>query len=385
MHFVKNMSNNFGLESKKPYIEESFFPVAPEKYITICTENHQSKQWDHFQEYINLIIPFLNKKNIKIIEVGSNKINLQSIISLKNITTPNQWSFIVKNALCHIGPENFISSLASFHDVPSVSLFSNTSSDYSSPNWARDQYETCVVEPINKPKRVSFAASENPKTINQISAEEVAAKTLSYLSIENDFPQYDIFHIGPAYHLSNIEIIPNFTPQPNFFPSMLLNIRLDYHFNTELLPYFAKNRRLSLVSEKEIAFDKLNFIKQNIDTLFFKVDESFDIKYIEHLKAQNFKVDLVAKKSADINNTRLKFFDWGVSEEHKQDKKSIDNRQKICDTTRYKSSKMIFSNKGQFSSKICYDKNIQTHKDQIVVDEDEFWESSHHYKLYNLI
>jgi hypothetical protein len=384
MHFVKNMSNNFGLESKKPYIEESFFPVVPKKYITISTENHQSKQWDHFQEYINLITPFLDKEGIKIIEVGANKIKLQSIISLKNITTPNQWSFIIKNALCHIGPENFISSLASFHDVPSISLFSNTSSDYASPDWAGDEYKTCVIEPLHKSKHASFTASENPKTINQISAEEVAEKTLSYLSIKNDFFEYDIFYIGSVYHISNVEVIPNFTPQPNFFPGSLLNIRLDYHFNTEALPYFAKNRKLSLISEKEIAFDKLNFIKQNIDTLFFKVDESFDIKYVEHLKRQGFKVDLVAKTDTDIHNTRLKFFDWNVSEEHKQDKKSIDNQEKICDTTRYKSSKMLFSNKGQFSSKICYDKNIQTHKNQMIIDEAEFWESSHLYKLYNL-
>lgn len=384
MHFVKNMSNNFGLQTKKPFIEESFFPVVPEKYITISTENHQSKQWDHFQEYINLIKPFLNKNHIKIIEVGANNIKLQSIISLKNITTPNQWSFIIKNALCHIGPENFMSSLACFHDVPSISLFSNTSPDYANPNWARDKYETCVIEPINKPKCASFSASENPKTINQISAEEVAEKTLSYLSIENDFSKYDVFYIGSVYHISNIEIIPDFTPQPDFFQGGLLNIRLDYHFNTETLPYFAKNRKVSLISDREIAFDKLNLIKQNIDHLFFKIDESFDIKYVQHLKQQGFKVDLVSKEGADINSTRLKFFDWSISEEHKKDKKSIDNQDKICDTTKYKSSKMIFSKKGQFSSKICYDKNIPVHKDQMIIDENEFWNFAHHYKLYNL-
>ena len=71
MHFVENMSNSLGLKQNSPYIDESFFPVTPEKYITISTENHQSKQWDHFQEFINLIQPYLNKQDIKIIEIGS--------------------------------------------------------------------------------------------------------------------------------------------------------------------------------------------------------------------------------------------------------------------------------------------------------------------------
>ena len=384
MHFVKNMSNSFGLKSKKPHIEESFFPVSPEKYITISTENHQSKQWDHFQEYINLIKPFLNKNNIQIVEVGANKVNLQSVISLKNITTPNQWSFIIKNSLCHIGPENFISSLAAYHNVPSISLYSNTTPDYSNPSWARKNYKTDIIESITQNKIPSFAASENPKTINQISAEEVAEKTLSRLSIKHDFLKYDVFHIGAVYHISNIEVIPDFVPQPNFFPNALINVRLDYYFNTETLAHFANGRKISLISEREVAQEKLNAIKPNIDNLFFKVDESFDIKYAKDLKQQGFKVELVVKKGADISNTRLKFFDWNVSEEQTSSKKSIDNQTKICDTTRYKSSKMVFSKKGQFSSKICFDKNIPVHDHQMIIDEDDFWNYSHHYKLYNL-
>lgn len=384
MHFVKNMSNTLGLESRKPHIEESFFPVVPDKYITICTENHQSKQWDHFQEYINLIKPFLTKNNIQIVEVGANKVKLQSIISLKNVTNPNQWSFIIKNSLCHIGPENFLSCLAAFHDTPSISLFSNTSPEYSNPNWVNQEYSTHIIEPDRGTSQPSFAAQEHPKSINKISAEEVAAKTLSCLSIENNFNAYDIFYIGPLYHVSTIEVIPDFVPQPNFFPQSLLNIRLDYHFNTESLNHFASNRKISIVSEREIPIEKLNSIRPNLDSLFFKVDESFDIDYAKELKEKGFKTELIIKDGADISNTRLKFFDWMISEESVSKKKDLDNLEKVCDTTRYKSSKMIFSKKGQFSSRSCYDNDIKTHADQVILDEDDFWAQSHYYKLYNL-
>ena len=67
-----------------------------------------------------------------------------------------------------------------------------------------------------------------------------------------------------------------------------------------------------------------------------------------------------------------------------KNKKDLDNTEKICDTTRYKSSKQIFSKEGRFSSKLSYDKKIKTHDDQFIIDEDNFWEDSEYFKLYNL-
>lgn len=384
MHFVENMSNSLGLKQNKPYIDESFFPVTPEKYITISSENHQSKQWDHFQEFINLIQPYLNKQDIKIIEVGSNDVKLQKIISLKNATNPNHWSFIIKNSLCHIGPESFLSSLAAYHNVPSISLFSNTTPEYASPNWVKEGYETSEIEVDRSKGHASFSASESPKTINEISAERVISETLDKLNIENDFKKYDVFYIGKLYHNPTIEVIPDFVPRNDFFPNSLINIRLDYHFNTEVLQNFTINKKISLVSDREIDAQKLFSLKGSIDSLFFKVNESSDISYYENLKRAGFKLHLISQEDCDISEVRFKFFDWQVIEEDNLNKKSIDKSNKICDTTRYKSSKMIFSKKGQFSSKLCFDKDIRNYEHQMIIDEKEFWANSNYYKLYNL-
>jgi hypothetical protein len=93
---------------------------------------------------------------------------------------------------------------------------------------------------------------------------------------------------------------------------------------------------------------------------------------------------LILDKSANLAQTRLRFFDFEVAEESKKKKKDLDNVEKICDTTRYKSSKQIFSKEGQFSSKSSYDKKTKTHDDQLIIDEDSFWEDSEYFKLYNL-
>lgn len=384
MHFIESMSLLSGLKSKRPFIEESFFPVVSEKYITICTENHQSKQWDHFQEYVNLILPILKKQNIGIVEVGKNKVHIAGVIGLKGPTNENHWSFIIKNSLLHIGPENFIASLAAYHNVPLISLFSNTSPEYAAPNWLGSSAEQTFVTPDIKNHKPSFSAQENDKTINKINAEEIAAKTLNSLGIENDFDRYSIFSTGKFYHVKVIEVVPNFMPSPNFFPKSLLNIRLDYHFDLNLVPHFANQRKVGIVLDRQLDINLLMHIKPNLDNLFFKIDESSDIEYFNFIRQKGFKFNLIAKETADLSETRFKFFDWQVSEENKKDKKSLDNFDKICDTTRYKSSKMIFSKDGQFSSKSSYDKGIKSHDDQIIIDDAEFWNEADHYKLYNL-
>lgn len=385
MHFVEAMSLFSGLTSKRPAIEESFFPVVSKKYITICTENHQSKQWDHIQEYVDLLLPILKKENIDIIEVGKNKLHITGVIALKGATNENHWSFIIKNSLLHIGPENFIASLASYHNVPSISLFSNTSPEYAAPSWIKDSSSKKIfVTPDIEEYKPSFSAEEKDKTINKISAEEIAAKTLDFLGIEHEFNKYDVFNIGKFFHVKVVEVVPDFMPGSNFFPKALINIRLDYHFNVNALPHLANKRKVAIVSDRELELDILNKIKPNLDNLFFKVDESSDVEYFNSLRQHGFRVNLIAKETAKLSDTRFIFFDWDVSEENTKEKKSLDNFEKICDTTRYKSSKMIFSKDGQFSSKSSYDKGIKTYDDQIIIDDDEFWNDSEHFKLYNL-
>jgi hypothetical protein len=383
MNFVESLSLFSGLKSSNPSIEESFFPIVPDKFITICSEDHPSKQWDHFQEYLSLIIPILKKHGISIIEIGNNNHSLKGVTSLKGATNANHWSYIVKKTMLHIGPENFVTQLASFFHKPFISFFSNTSPDYSFPVWSKNKDQIAIQANL-KSKSPSYSGEEAIKTINTISAEEVASKTLNILGIKNDFNLYDVLCVGSAYHERLIEVVPDFSPTDDFFPKSLLNIRMDYKFNESYIPNFANNRKITIVSEREINIQLLNHIRPAIEALYFKVDKDFSISYLSDLKSQGFPVNLIAKKDIDLPNTRLKFFDWEIHDEISISKKDLDNFEKICDTTRYKSSKSIFSQEGQFSSKCAYDKKIKFHKDQIIIDEESFWEDSEYLKLYNL-
>lgn len=383
MNFTDSLSLCSGLKLNKPTIQDLFFPIVPKKYITFCSENHGAKQWDHFQEYIDLINPYLLKEEIKIIEIGSNDLKFHNISSVKNITNGNHWSYILKNSLMHIGPENFMSQLCLLHKVPFIALFSNTNPEYSIPSWGDFKNKTFLM-PDLKGKRPSFSSEESPKSINTISAESAAFETLKMLNINNEFNKFDVFYTGSNYHYKLIEIVPDFTPDDNFFPRSLLNIRMDYLFNQENIIPFANKRKISIVSDKEIDIELLLKIKPSLEKLFLKVDQDSNEDYAKKIKAHNIPMELVCKDGCDLPKTRLKFFDWKVPEEMNKSKKDLDIPEDLCDTTRYKSSKHIFSKDGKFSSRSAYEKGIKSHEDQLIIDDAVFWKDHEHYKLYNL-
>lgn len=383
MHFVESLAVGAGLKYSRPFIEESFFPIVPEKYITFCTENHQSKQWDHFQEYLNTIAPILRKNDIGIVEIGSNDVKLSSQFNLKKVTGPNHWSYIIKKSLLHVGPENFISQIASFHNTPLIAFFSNTSPEYCAPLWSKPENQILIQADL-KSQKPSFLGEEPVKTINSIPPERVANETLNLLGIKNDFDKYEVVNIGNSFNQTLIEVVPDFLPEPSFFPKSLINIRMDYHFNESSLPDFCNNRKIAIVSDREININLLLNIKPSLENTFFKVDEESSQSYFKKLKNLGIPFSLIAKRESDLPATRLKFFDWEVQEDIPRTKKELDNIDKICDTTCYKSSRKIFSSDGQFSSKSSFDKKIKKHEDQLIIDEDEFWEDSDYFKLYNL-
>ena len=384
MNLVDNLALSVGLKVGSPFISDSFFPIVSEKYITIATENHQSKQWDNIQEFVNLIKPILSKNNISIVEIGSNDVNIEGVVSVKGATSPNHWSYIVKNSLLHIGPENFISHLASLHETPQVILFSNTSPEYAAPPWSKGSSAQSFICANLKGLKPSFAGEENPKTINSIPAEKVCSVALKLLGLKDLFGNFDCVSIGSLFHSFLIEVVPDFIPDPSFMPNSLLNVRMDYHFNEDPLLHFANQRRITIITEKNINKNLIARIKPSIETIFFKVNEDSDLDYIQFIKGMGISLTLLLRKDADPEQTKLKFFDWQLSDEIYKEKKDLDNLEEICDTTRYKSSKHLFSKGKKYSSRSAYLNGIESHEDQLVIDDEIFWEESDYYKLYNL-
>lgn len=385
MNFIENLSLSSGLKSRKPFLVENFFPVVPDHYITLHTENHSSKQWDHIQEFIDTIKPFLAKKNIKIIELGWNDLSLNNIdYSIKN-TDPRNTAYIISKSMLHVGVENFLTQLSSHYDVPCVSLYSNTSPEVFAPAWGSklDYRSNCIFPhlPNHKP---TYMGEENPKTINKIPPEMVLSKCLDALNISHDFNKREVLHMGPASHAKCLEVVPDFSPSPSFFPQSIVNVRMDYYFDEAPLETLASNRKISIVFDKPVNLSLIKRLSPNIEALFIRMNDSFDENYIKGIQSLGRQTVFILPHHLKDSDIRTKFFDIKIVSEEKKEKKDLDNHEKICDTTRYKSSKMIFSKNKEYPTKAAWKAGLETAENQTVIDTDDFWEESDYIKLYNI-
>lgn len=381
MHLIENLSLRSGLKIDKPSVEELFFPIVPEKYITIHTEDHQSKQWDHIQSCIDLLRPILDKENIVIVEIGYNQVPLRGVMSVKNVTTLNQAAYIIKNSLLHIGTEGLFIQMASAFNSPLISLFSNTSIEYAGPRWGDGDNEILIESHIPKGKR-SYSAQENPKSINSIFPEEIAGKALDLLGVQHDLMDYTPLYSGKTSFLPCIEVVPDFEPNHLFHPRTLLNVRMDYSFNETHLPHFANQRKIAIISDKPISRSALDFIRPSLEHFFFIVSPDSDLEYATQIKAAGIPLTLLGKAGEDLSLTRLTFFDWAIEDPVTPTKKTLDKDIDICDNTYFKSMKTLYSKGSQYPCKYFWEQGIKKEKFNKVIDHPDFWKEVDHYRIY---
>tara|TARA_Y100000310_G_C20619242_1_gene782359 strand:- start:124 stop:1311 length:1188 start_codon:yes stop_codon:yes gene_type:complete len=381
MHLIENFSLCSGLKTHSPLISETFYPIVPKKYITLHTEDHPSKQWDHLQPCINILKPFLDEQGISIIELGYNKVPLDGVISIKNAAGLNQNAYVIKNSLLHMGPEGLFIQLASYYQKPLVALFSNTSPDYCRPLWG-DPSKEIFLEAQRNGNKPSYKAEENPKTLNSIFAESVASRILNLLEIPHKLDAYEPLFCGPLSHNPCIEVIPDFDPNPQFYPRTLLNIRLDYHFDENVLAAFANERKLSIITDRPISLPVLRHIKPAIEHIFYKVDPEGDVEYINSLKTHGIPCTLLADSNDTLSETRFRFLEWPVEKIEEHDKKLLDKNIEICDNTYFSSTKSLYSKGVAYPCKLFWEKGIKKEKYNTVIDDPKFWDEIEHYKLY---
>ena len=108
-----------------------------------------------------------------------------------------------------------------------------------------------------------------------------------------------------------------------------------------------------------------------------------DPEYLKALSKLGITTKIFSKDKSAINDIRLNLFDWNVELLKTKDKKSLDNADKICDNTRYKNSRTLFSNGQKYQSKAAWLRGTPHTSDPKVIDCPEFWEEISTLKLYN--
>ena len=383
MHLVEQYALSCGIKIDKPTVETSFFPVDCDKYITLhASSGMEAKNYDYFSDVIDLIKPYIEKENIKIIQIGDKKDKkLDGCIHYNGTTNLKQSFYLIKNCALHIGNDSFSTHVASGFNRKILCLYSVLFKECCGPYWG-EKLDQVLLEPSRIDRKPSFMGNEKPKTVNEIDPEEIAQGALDLLKIKHEINKVKTIHIGQEYHIPSIAVIPNHVMPESFASSQPINIHGDECFDEQNIVKWARGRNANIFLDKPMNINYLRLVKENINQINYFISEDTDTQYIKKLNSLGFPVQLLCKNIENINDIRLKFFDWNVLEYKQTSKKDLDNIDLLCDNSFYQSSRKIISNGKIYNSKAAWlHEKDGDHKQ--VIDCEEFWQELKTIKIYN--
>ena len=314
MRLLQTYSRNCSVDIKhKPKILEKFYPLGNiNKYITIQNKSGMpAKDYSYFNEVINLILPYLEKEKIKIIHLGQDSPPLNNVINLNNKTNIGQACFILKRSLLHFGVDSWMCHFCGAEEIPLVSLYGNTTIANHSPYYYNPD-KTIFLESHRNGNKATFAREENPKTVDFILPESIAAAILKLLNIPFDYPYKTIF-IGQNYHNRTVESANDCVIDTAKLGLTNIIMRCDYNYNLDNLFKQTQMSKVVIITDKILPIEPLQKLKPNIVEILYKIKKENDPGFINSLRQIKISYKLWSQlENEDLNPIKLDYMDYGI-------------------------------------------------------------------------
>jgi hypothetical protein len=380
MHLLERYATSCGVKIGKPFIYDNFFPLPFEKYLCFQPfSKYQSKNYDYWQEVIDIISPYLNEQNIKIIQIGvKDDRQFNNCLYLAGQTNISQAAYIIKNSILHFGADSFAAHIASGYNKKIVAIYSNNNIENVKPYWSEEK-DVVLLKPEGGTIKPSYSAGENPKNINKIKAEDIAKNILNLLNIKySKIPK--TIYIGEDYQNKTFELILDKLINPSSIPIPNPIIRMDYLFNEQALNIMLKEKRCIIITNKAINIDLLKAFKSNVAQIIYIIEEDNDFNFVKAMKENAIPYNLISYLKPEIlNKFKINYMDYGLIFDKTYNTKDQTNI-KDTDNLLYISSKILVSSEGQFKSKFDWiNKNGNK-----VIDNEDFWKESNNFLIFQL-
>tara|TARA_R110000772_G_scaffold249530_3_gene364034 strand:- start:21114 stop:22295 length:1182 start_codon:yes stop_codon:yes gene_type:complete len=363
-HLIETYSLLSGAKIGKPYIYEKFFPLPFDNYITLHAQGStQAKQYDYWQEVVNILRPILDKKEIKIVQIGDgNDRQLLGTHFISGRTCIQNTAYLLQHSKLHVGCDSFPVHIASSYGIPVVALYSSCYSSQAGPYWS-DPSEARLMD-TPKDKIASYSDKEHPKSINNANPEEIAQKVCELLKEEFSY-DYKTIYKGNRFVNGNIDIVPNSFNSLKHAGVKIVNVRMDYLFNEEALKKQLEILDVNIVTNKPISLDILNRFRGKIKKILYCVDEKNDDKFIKILKRNNIPYQMLCyADDSNLNDYKLKFLDYGtIYERHVPKVESLKEFKDIdLDNLYFKSGKFLLSEGKIYPGKYAWENDLAIDK-----------------------
>jgi len=379
MHLLERYATSCGVKIDRPYIYDKFFPLPFDKYITFQPySKYEAKNYDYWGEVLILLTPFLEKHNIRVVQIGGEKDKqVQGCHVLCGQTKIQQAAYIIKNSLLHLGTDSFAAHIASGFNKKIVAIYSNNNIENVKPYWSDQKDLTLIRAESNK--KPSYSANEFPKQINDIKPELIAQSVLDALDIKEIINIKTLF-IGKNFQNKTFELIPDISLNIQAIPIKNPIVRMDYVFNEAFLENVLKlKENVIIFTNKKINSNLISKYKQKISQIIYIIDEDNDPSFALVLKKNLINYVLLSFLPQNIlQKYKLNYMDYNliVSKDLPTKLENIS----LSENTRYRSSKILLSSEGEFSSKYEW----QNKTKDMVIDDPEFWKEVDNFHIFQL-
>jgi len=312
MHILEQYAVNCGAKVSRPYILEEYYPIAfKEKYICIHSgSGMESKNYDYFQEVIDLMMPHFQQKQIKIIQIGGpNEKLIRGCLDARG-SSKRQMAYIINNSQLYLGNDTMSLHFASYYQkkIVCVSTVLYKSNFY--PYWSKKEDYT-ILESHRNGNKPTFSAQENPKTINLINPEDIAIEVLNKLNIKNNLNKIKTIFLGEFFNHLIFNVVPDHLVQKNATINHIIS-RMDLLHNEKILNEQLKLIKTVITCNEPIDIDLLKNNRDNIIAVNCFVQDEFMLPFVKNLKSLNIKYQLFSYLDKEnLNKYKLDYIDYG--------------------------------------------------------------------------
>lgn len=390
MHLFTEYALSTGSKIRTPKLLEKFYPLSSTKFITLHSSSGMiGKNYDYFLEVLELIRPILNKYNIDVIQLGGKDDEiLPNVIRLCGLTNLAQSTYIIRRGLLHTGNDSSLVHIASSLDKPIVATFGISPISVCGPYFNKNSRTICFEPNFPEGQKFSYNPNENPKMVNFIKPEQLAAAVLELLGLKERISQESL-HFGKDYKKQIIEVIPNHLIHQSQLQNAVIHIRADLLWNPEGIYGNASQRPSVIISDQPIDLNVLKQFKQNIKNiiyLLYSKNNERDLVWIKKLHESGLPYILITTELENINDFKFNYLDYNpVLPCPINKRENVKNSDKIGANTYFKTNKLILSN-GKVYLSIAHwraNQEFNPKEKSKIIDNEEFFKDLDYLYIFN--
>ena len=308
MHKLESFALSSGSKIHRPYINQAFYPLTSSRFICVSQQSqNQSTAYDYYDDVIFHMKPYLEDNNIDIYEIGSS--TEPPLFYCKNVKNQNinQNAYILNKSILYLGNYNIHSNLASHFNKKTVCPINNNFINTLKHYWANETDSVFLSE--KKDTKPFYNKIENPKTINDVYPEKIAAKSLDLLGIKHNLNKIQTLYLGDLYKSQTLDVIPGEYPAAQVNHNGSINIRMDKNFDLNFLSSCFNFKKINIITDKLIPLPLLSKLKSNISEISLLINKETKTEEIQALESIGIKINLLCINPRHLKSLRLKFFD----------------------------------------------------------------------------